>query len=265
MEKTVQLIIKIINQTPLKLEFGLTAEVVNFDLSSFAECSFNAAVSPVTISECTRDIEFELKHVIGSSIEVAGVTLTGWRVETGIFVGRAPSCGVAKAGMYEAVFGTRLRTEQGGEKINGPELVVPITATESEACQTRLFGVFAVDVIVDQVRNHCSVHGGIAVNFPSFESARAEAIDRCVADGGAQCTRRAYPFGSGEGEGFQCGAVAYGTNMRNDGSISRCGIVPGWGSTISAAEQAALSRCRQSLSNCEITVVDNSRAAACTN
>ena len=131
--KTVRLIIKILNLTPLKLEFGLTAEVVKFDLKSFAECSFNAAVSSATIGECTKDIEFDLKHVIGSSIEVAGVTLTGWRVESGIFVGRAPTCG-AKAGKYEAKFGTRLKTEQAGEKINGPEYVIPITVTESDDC-----------------------------------------------------------------------------------------------------------------------------------
>lgn len=165
-------------------------------------------------------------------------------------------------------------SSQAGMK-DGDIVIFTVTATDPEGLSAKqrfiieiedlgLFGAIGVDLISDQVRNRCSVHGGIAVNFFDVSSARTAAKDICVADGGVRSDCRAYPFGSGEGQNFRCGAVAYGTSMRGDGSLSRCSVSPGWGSTISAAEQSALSSCREITSNCVIATLGGSRASACT-
>ena len=246
--KAVQTVIRIINLTPLKIELGLTVEVVNFDLKSFAECSFNAAVSSATIAECTKDIEFDFKHVIGSSIELGGVTLTGWRIESGIFVGRAPPCG-AKAGEYKAVIGTRLKTEQAGEKINGPELVVPITLTESDDCgddgeetpdegdEEHYGGAFAASLESGRILL-------VSVSESTFSENYAAAFEACEDD--LLCV--VFPMSEGD-----CVAGAVGESVNDN--LPQYFFTPLHESALEA-EESALERCRssQSVMNCRIYV-----------
>jgi len=88
---------------------------------------------------------------------------------------------------------------------------------------------------------------GIAAGYSDRNTATSNALDLCRRASGTSC-RVIGEFGSGFSGDNQCGALAYGENSRG------CGVHVGSGATESAAESAALSRCRNAGFSCTLVI-----------